>query len=405
MDTTTIELQQSPINQWKDLTSGGGGCTHESYLAESGDKVESWQEVAAKSSIFFAQVREDPLLDQEVLDRYFSQDAQINMAMISSGGDTAAYILKDARLKKLDLVDISTPQLSLTRLKIELLKETTQRRLELLGHAPLDAAERRQAVELILSRLPGVTISDFEGNDLGAGIDRTGRYEQLFHALKVRLADVSGKVEALFALTSVEEQARFIAPDTEFGRELDAAFDDILHVDNYFTVFGERATSNKGRDFSKRFLQKLRNFLANHLASSSPFVSQILRADFYRGRYYDWYRNPQLGAAGPAAELAFHKQGMEEYLINARGLDVVHLSNITDWFTPEESLRVLRLAYQALRPNGVVFVRQINTHFDLNSVHIGFVWDQSTSEELIRNDRSFFYKIALVGRKVVEPSP
>ncbi|GAM22932.1 hypothetical protein SAMD00019534_061070 [Acytostelium subglobosum LB1] len=398
MDT----LEQSPINQWKDIASIGG-CVHESYLAES-CRDESWQEVAAKSSIFFAQVREDPLLDQQVLDRYFGSDAKINMAMISSGGDTAAYILKDPRLKKLDLVDISTPQLSLTRLKIELLKETTQRRLELLGHAPLDPAERRQAVELILSRLPGVTISDFEGNDLGAGIDRTGRYEQLFHALKVRLADVSSSVEALFALTSIHEQVRHISSDTEFGRELDAAFDEILHVDNYFAVFGERATSNKGRDFSKRFLQKLRNFLSNHLASSSPFVSQILRADFYRGKYYDWYNNPQL-VDGPSAELGFHKQGMEEYLLKARDLDVVHLSNITDWFTPEENLRVLRLAYQALKPNGVVFVRQINTHFDLNAVHIGFVWDQATSEELIRNDRSFFYKIAAVGRKVVEPSP
>eukprot|EP01133_Synstelium_polycarpum_P011000 gene11000-12818_t len=362
---------------------------------------ESWQVRASRSPIYFAQVREDPRLDQYIFDTYFGPEAHINMAMVASGGDTAAFLLRDPRLKKLDLVDISKPQLSISQLKIALLSQTTERRLQLLGHSPMDSSERRQAVEeLLVSQFPRVNISeDFEGNDLGAGIDRNGRYELFFHALKVRLSGAADEIEDLFALDSVEEQSRRISSDTELGQELDAAFDDILDVHNYFVVFGERATSNKGKDFSKGFLHKLRKYLSHHLASESPFVSQILRASFYKDHYYEWYSNPVV-PRGPAAEVGFHQKGMEEYLRDATDLDVVHLSNITDWFTPDQCIAALRLAYQALRPSGIVFLRQINTHFDIFNVKVGFVWDESASQDLIYNDRSFFYRIAAIGRKI-----
>jgi S-adenosylmethionine-diacylglycerol 3-amino-3-carboxypropyl transferase len=72
--------------------------------------------------------------------------------------------------------------------------------------------------------------------------------------------------------------------------------------------------------------------------------------------------------------------------------DLVHLSNILDWLSPAEASRTLELAWQALRPAGVVFIRQLNSTLDIPTLGPMFRWDTQRGEELLRRDRSFFYR-------------
>src|SRR5690348_13503060 len=96
------------------------------------DPLPSWVEEAARLPVAFAQVREDPLLDAEVL-RGLSPKARI--IMIASGGCTLAFLAARIRLERIDAVDPNPAQIALTRLKVHLLfHENSAGRLALLGH-------------------------------------------------------------------------------------------------------------------------------------------------------------------------------------------------------------------------------------------------------------------------------
>ena len=79
--------------------------------------------------------------------------------------------------------------------------------------------------------------------------------------------------------------------------------------------------------------------------------------------------------------------------------DLVHLSNILDWLTPEEARHTLQVARQALRPGGCVFIRQLNSTLDIPSLGEFFHWQEDESRSMHRRDRSFFYRAIHLGRK------
>ena len=82
----------------------------------------------------------------------------------------------------------------------------------------------------------------------------------------------------------------------------------------------------------------------------------------------------------------------------AQEFDIVHLSNILDWLTPEDAIATLEAARRALRPGGRVILRQLNSALDVRSLESGFAWDVDASERSRGRDRSFFYRAIHIGR-------
>jgi S-adenosylmethionine-diacylglycerol 3-amino-3-carboxypropyl transferase len=88
---------------------------------------------------------------------------------------------------------------------------------------------------------------------------------------------------------------------------------------------------------------------------------------------------------------------MNEALAGYAGeFDVVHLSNILDWLSDEEAMETLELAYHALRPNGCVVIRQLNSTLDLGTFS-GFQWLVDEAQSWLKRDRSFFYRTLYFG--------
>ena len=56
------------------------------------------------------------------------------------------------------------------------------------------------------------------------------------------------------------------------------------------------------------------------------------------------------------------------------GFDVIHLSNILDWLSPEQAQETLQLAFEALRPGGSTIIRQLNSTLDIPSLGKPFHW-------------------------------
>ena len=121
-------------------------------MPRSPASAADWVEAALARPVAFAQVREDAALDLEVL-AACPEGARV--AMIASGGCTAAALAANARTGSLLLVDANPAQLDMTRLKLALLKEAPERRARLLAAAARSGAAANPYLSLMTrSRLP-----------------------------------------------------------------------------------------------------------------------------------------------------------------------------------------------------------------------------------------------------------
>jgi S-adenosylmethionine-diacylglycerol 3-amino-3-carboxypropyl transferase len=359
-------------------------------------KPASWVSEIACRPIAFAQMREDPILDQWVVERL---DGSAEILLVASGGCTAAALAIAPQISRLHLVDPNLAQLALARLKLRLLSTaSTAERLSILGHTPLPALERRLRLirELQASDLPVDALGPIElVAELGA--DRAGRYEGLFSKLREALADAAGDLTALLQLADPAEQSRRADPATHLGRTLDAAFDSVMSLPNLVGLFGEGATRNRCEPFSRHFARRTRHVLATLPAADNPYLWQLLQGCFPPKGIYPW-----LSSAAPARmpEVLWTVSSMAKRLQGQSGaFDFIHFSNILDWLAPEDAKSTLDLAWKALRPGGWVLIRQLNSSLNIRALGERFEWQDSTAQTLHNRDRSFFYRKLHLGRK------
>jgi S-adenosylmethionine-diacylglycerol 3-amino-3-carboxypropyl transferase len=358
--------------------------------------VPQWVAEAAVLPLAFAQVREDPALDQWVVAQ-LGDGARV--IMIASGGCTAAALAGSLPLANLHLLDPNPAQLALARLKLHLLQTTSPaERLALLGHAPMPPAQRavRLTEALRTLNLPSASLGSVEiWSKLGP--DHAGRYERVFARLRERLRDHAGAIEALLRLRDPAEQQRRVDPATDLGRAFDDAFDDAMDLDNLIRLFGEGATRNRVEPFARHFARRTRHALATLPAADNPYLAQVLL-----GRYMDGVTAPWFDLTAPARMPAVTwQQGfMVDSLREApAAYDFVHLSNILDWLGAEEAAATLDLAWEALRPSGRVLIRQLNSTLDVPALGSRFTWQENEAAALHARDRSYFYRALHLGRK------
>jgi S-adenosylmethionine-diacylglycerol 3-amino-3-carboxypropyl transferase len=346
-----------------------------------------WVEEAKRLPVAFAQVREDALVDLEVV-RTFERP---RVLMVASGGCTAAALAASGTVAALHLVDPNPAQLALSRLKLSLLGTDPAFRVALLGHAMMPVAERRQRLSEALDAI-GLPSSMLGPPDVVAqkGPDFAGKYERVFLALKEALGDSSREVESLLAMGDVSEQRARAASGTSIRRVLTVALHDVMALENLVAVFGEEATRNPVQSFADHFAQRLFQVLAALPAATNPYLWQMLL-----GRYPDRAVVPWLstGKQTSNTEVTWEVDSMLPVLErSAEKFDFIHLSNILDWLSPESAAETLERARQNLCPRGCVLVRQLNSSLDIPSIAPQFRWDVDGARRLHDSDRSFFYR-------------
>jgi S-adenosylmethionine-diacylglycerol 3-amino-3-carboxypropyl transferase len=362
------------------------------------DALPSWVLTAQGLPLAFAQVREDPRIDRFVVER---TGEHVRVCMIASGGCTAAVLATMPNVAAIHLVDANPAQLALTRLKLRLLNNTDgPERACILGHSVERPEARRERLASDWSAL-GLPEDAVGPPELVArlGPDFAGRYERCFAALQQEFSPRQIELEGALALDDPTEQARRVAPDTPLGRELNEALDTVMSLPNLVALFGEGATRNPVEPFSRHFARRIRHAFATLPAATNPFLWQMLRG---LGQP-DWLALATLPIARPGASVcdvtwrqAFMADALREH---REAFDVVHLSNILDWLSPEEATATLTVAAQALRAGGQVIIRQLNSTLDIPASGPMFEWDEAAVKELHARDRSFFYRALHLGRK------
>ena len=349
--------------------------------------MSDWLCRAAGLPIAFSQVREDPRIDMECC-RQLPPGAVV--VMIASGGDTAACLAK-LPLGRLVLVDMNPAQLALTRCKLHLAGTATREEaLEWLGHRSLSVEERSGRIAATLKSL------DFAADALGplgtvalVGPDFAGRFEFLFAALRDRLAPISSDIRGWLE----SESPVTIPADSEF----EAAFADVMSLENLVTLFGREATQNPRKPFADHFAERARIGFSKSSPRDNPFLWQIFSGSFPPDVAWDWLAD----MSGLRANVVFTQGRMKEALdcISEGSVDFVHLSNILDWLAPVEATDVLVSAHRVLKPGGRVLIRQLNSSLDIPALPCGFQWDAASGAAMEARDRSFFYPAIHLGQK------
>jgi S-adenosylmethionine-diacylglycerol 3-amino-3-carboxypropyl transferase len=358
--------------------------------------ISPWVAAAARLPVAFAQVREDADLDRWVIEQ---RNEAVRVLMVASGGCTAGALAAGGRVVYLHLVDPNPAQLALPRLKLHLLQTTDPaERLALLGHGSLPTAERQARLTAALKEIgllpdalgPASTWAE-------QGPDHAGRYEVTFANLREGLSDRANEVAELMQLRDPAEQAARVEPSTPLGRALDAAFDDVMSLPNLVALFGEGATRNRVEPFARHFARRTRHVLATLPAADNPYLWQVLAGRYPPGTVIPWLNAP---APSQMPKVTWANTMMTDALRAAPGiLDLVHLSNILDWLSPDEARATLDLAWSALRPGGQVFIRQLNSTLEIPALSDRFTWHVDQANALHARDRSYFYRTLHLGSK------
>lgn len=355
----------------------------------------AWLTEAAALPVAFAQVREDPLLDERLIGQAGNK---MRVCMVASGGCTAAALAARPEVELLHCVDPNPAQLALAQVKLSLLcHASVEERMLALGHTA-DGASTRMAAISAAFRRTGVKDEDVGPPALLAqlGLDQIGRYERLFAALRAELHAVSGELDVLLAQTDVAVQRQMIAAGAPLWLALERAFLSVMALPNLIALFGEGATRNPQEEFAHHFLRRLRWVIETLPARSNSYLAQLLLGRFTAGNTHRWITLP---APERLPAIEWEQAFMVPALLRAPGaFDLVHLSNILDWLSPDEARTTLSAAYGALRHGGRVIVRQLNSSLDIPALGGSFEWDSAIGNQMLNRDRSFFYRNILVGR-------
>ena len=348
----------------------------------------------AKLPLAFCQVREDARLDKSIIDS-LSRSAKV--LMVASGGDTLALLAAQKNVESIVAVDANDAQLSLSRIKLNLLNEHSLKRRNLLGHGR--NFHERNFDELVrFSEFLGIDLEDLAPKKLiqQRGLDFCGRYECLFAALQ---KDLLGDVDFLNLLKIEDLRERYLYSSAVWAEDtLHSIFEKYFSLQLLIELFGKQATQNPLKTFSAHFLEQTMAYLHSTEDISTPFLQQFLRGEFSSGSAYDWMSLPVIQEY---AQVEFQHGLMLDYMKTAdsESFDFIHLSNILDWLSADEAGELLQESQRLLKKGGRVFIRQLNSSLDIEATGGELSWDGELADVLLAQDRSFFYRKLFVGCK------
>lgn len=347
-----------------------------------------WLRNAMSLPLRFAQVREDALLDKEVTARLGNN---LSLLMIASGGCTASLLATCTNISKMTLTDINPSQIALTKFKIELLRKyRTDERLKILGHLNQAEFARKGNICAILSSL-GYPEDMFGPIDIVSrlGPDYSGRYEYLFREMSNTLHVLMPDLRELIMNNA-------IIP-FDMLEKLKQVYLEKLSLPNLVDLFGDEAAQNKLKEFSIHFFDQTVHIFNNQLLrlSDNPYVHQMLLGGFKTNAVYPWL---QESCVNKTPICIYRNLGMQQALESStETYDFIHLSNILDWLSRDQAVRLLKAVYDRLNVGGCVFIRQLNSNLMITDLYKLFYWDHNYAEDLLNRDRSFFYPKLHIG--------
>lgn len=351
---------------------------------------------AREDRLFFAQVREDPLLEIAALSPL--PDARV--VVVSSGGCTAFSLLA-AGAGQVVAVDINSTQNHLVELKAVALRRLVAPELmSFLGVAPGTARRRSRTYAVLRPYLSDEAVSFWDGHEslIGRGALTCGVSERFIAAVVavVKLAiHRQGKIEKLLSLETLDEQKEF------FAREWNTRRWKLL-----FPLLLNRWTFNRAYDpgffrevknpsFAAHFRGLLEHALCEVPVRTNYFLHQMLSGTYPTKvvggvpLYLDRSCREFLRSRLDSLELV--DGGYAEYLTSCDedSVDAFALSNICEWLDASGIDELFEQVVRVGRPGARVCFRNFVGHTAIpERFRSSIVEDSAAGREAIKGDRS-----------------
>ena len=353
----------------------------------------------------FAAVREDPRLEERLLDRL--QGDRKRILGITSAGCTLLQLATRTDVSEIVGVDVNPRQTAWARLRIAAVRTLFCKDFcRVTGISQVDHATR----EALLAKVSQALSPE----------DRAFVKEQ--RAFFANGAFDDGNFERLFAcwrnfaerfIASKEEVQRLFEKDPAVAEQMvsspfwPVSFDLFFHQHLLLAVFGPDAIQHAPPGSYPRYFQaRFEWALGQKDAHANPYLSHVLRGrygaldqtdalpDFLEQSRYEKI------AAGAAHVHCVTSTITEALAAHPGPYQVIQLSNILDWSSEADSDALAEPVLQHLAPGGYVLVRQLNNVRPLpNAWMKALEFDTALERELAAADRSFFYSSIRVGRK------
>jgi S-adenosylmethionine-diacylglycerol 3-amino-3-carboxypropyl transferase len=350
------------------------------------------------SEIAFSQVREDPRIELRVIQELAKHQRPLRILLVASGGCTALSLLTSPAIAKIEAIDLNPAQLHLVELRRQaLLHLSLDAQVRLIG---ADAASDRDRLSIyanLRAYLPQPTQSfwDARQEQIAFGVNRVGRFEQLFRELAAKFAQL-GIAPLKEPLTAIQHPQWRILFEQVFERE------------RLVQTFGEAAVNySMDRSFGEHFADVFAQALQRFNPNENYFLTQVW-GDRYTDNlagegvplYLQESAQKNIWALG-VERLQLHQGAFIDrlqQLAEVEGFDLIQFSNISDWMPLSDLHQMLTDAIACLKSGGAIIGRRLNGDHHLAAVmaeHIAV--DHNLSQELLSSDRSFFYREVVVG--------
>ena len=350
---------------------------------------------AKADRLFFAQVREDPLLEIEAL----APVSGSRVVVVSSGGCTAFSLLA-AGANEVVAVDLNSTQNHLVELKaVALRRLSTPELMSFLGVAPGTPRRRIRTYGMLRQFLSEDAVrfwDDHEGT-LGRGALCCGVSERFIAAVVavVKFAiHGMGRIERLLTLESLEEQRSFFhsAWNTRRWKLL-------------FPLLLNRWTFNRTYEpgffqevdnpsFAAHFRGLLEHALCEVPARTNYFLHQMLAGTYPQDvaggvpPYLDKARREFVRSRIDRLQLV--DGGYAEYLAGCEdnSADAFALSNICEWLKPDGIDLLFEQVIRVARPGARLCFRNFVGYTPIPERFRSTIVDTRAGEEAIKRDRS-----------------
>jgi S-adenosylmethionine-diacylglycerol 3-amino-3-carboxypropyl transferase len=355
------------------------------------------------SRLIFTHNWEDPAIDEKAMGL---KKGDVVFAITSGGCNVLGFLRVNP--SKIYCVDINAAQNHLMELKTAAFKELDYSTMA--GFLGLEKMTDRESIFRVLKNsLSAEALSFWNANDsiIKKGVIMNGRYERFIKVAGkfIRLLQGNSKVNALFKLSTTEEQTTFFYErwDNKRWRWL------------FNTLFNKKRLAKRGlvndyfhfddgsSSFSESFYKR-----ASHMLKDIPVQSNYFASLYFLGHYLTNEAIPEYlkqinfesikqNAHKIVPVTADCKYWLEQQPDNT--FDAFALSNICELMDEEDTYKLFKQVLRTAKPGAKIVFRNLMIPREVpESLRSQIVKNESLSAELQNADRSFVYgKVAAYG--------
>lgn len=351
---------------------------------------------AVAGRLYFAQVREDPLLEIAAL----VPAADETLVVVGSGGCTALSLLA-ADAGRVVAVDSNPTQTNVVELKAAAVTALgVSEASGFIGASPMDGKKRLRILSTLgrLMSPAAVRWCDANRGSIASGLLGAGVSEKFISlvASAVRLAvHPRERIERLLACTSLAEQRELFTSEWN-NRRWRMMFDVMLNRWAFNRAYDPKFFANVDNPgFASHFRGLMEHALCEIPVSTNYFLHHMLTGGYPVGTaggvppYLDKWDNDASTGAAPGLELVDGRY--EDYLASCadESVDGFALSNICEWLSPAEIPNLFEQVVRVAKPGARVCFRNFVGHTDVpEHLRRVIVEDAERGRAAIRGDRS-----------------